>query len=317
MTNDNHNELHVIFGTGQIGFGIMEQLHASGKHVRMVNRSGGNFPTGVESVKGDASDISFTVRAAEGATYIYNTLNPPYDKWLNLFPGLQSGVIAAAEASGAKLIVMENLYAYGHTHGKPMTESTPFNPHTRKGKLRAQMTHDLMDAHEQGRVRVTIGRAADFVGPRGRDSALGDLVVGNALQGKAAQIVGNPDMLHTYSYTNDIARGLVMLGQHDEATGEAWHIPSAPAVTTKAWIEAIFAEAGQPFKLSVGPKLIMGIMGLFNPLIREINEMRYEFEEPFVMDHSKFAAAFGDIHTPMEQVVRETVNWFRANPEAE
>jgi len=307
----NNNELHIIFGTGQIGRGILQILHSAGKSVRVINRSGGDFPADVEVVTGDASNPAFTARAAEGATHIYQTLNPPYHKWLELFPALQAGVVAAAESSGAKLIVLENLYAYGHTNGQPMTETTPFNAHTRKGKLRASMTHHLMNAYEKGRIRMTIGRASDFVGPRGVDTALGDRVVLAALQGKTAQIVGNPDMPHTYSYTDDVARGLVTLGQHDEAIGEAWHIPNAPAQTTREWVKAFYQEAGQPFKMSVAPKPIMWILGLFNPMIREVNEMTYEFEEPFVVDHSKYAAAFGESFTPFDDAIKQTVAWYR------
>lgn len=315
MTNSTNNtsELHVIFGSGQIGRGIINVLCEQGKRVRVVNRSGGDFPPGVENVRGDASDPAFTTQAAEGATHIYQTLNPPYDKWLDLFRALQAGVMAAAEASGAKLIVLENLYAYGHTSGQPMTESTPFNPHTRKGKLRAGMTRDLIDAHEKGRVRMTIGRASDFVGPRGTDTMLGERVVVAAIQGKAAQVVGNPELPHTYSYTDDVARALVTLGGHDNAIGEVWHIPNAPARTTRAWIEAFYAETGQPFKLSVAPKPVLWLMGLFNPLMREVNEMIYEFEEPFVVDHSKYAAAFGETYTPVDDAVRQTVAWFHQN----
>lgn len=312
-TTPNTNALHVIFGTGQIGLGIMHVLCEQGQRVRMVNRSGQRkgLREGVELVNGDASDPAFAVRAAEGATHIYQTLNPPYHQWLVFFPGLQAGVVAAAEATGAKLIVMENLYAYGHTHGQPMTESTPFNPNTRKGRLRAQMTRDLMDAYEQGRIRVTMGRASDFIGPRGTDSALGEIVVEPALTGKAARLTGNPEMPHTYSYTDDIARALVILGAEDRALGEAWHIPSPPTLTTRQVIEKLYAETGHPPKIAVAPKPIMGLLGLFSPMIREVNEMVYEFEAPFLMDHSKFAAAFGDIATPWEQVIPATVAWFR------
>jgi len=310
-------ELHVVFGTGPVGMAIMEELIRKGKSVRMVNRSGrATLPQGVPLVNGDASDPEFAIKASEGASVIYNALNPAYDKWLQLFPGLQAGVLAAAEATNAKLIVMENLYAYGHTNGKPMTEDMPFNAHTRKGKLRARMTQALMDAHENGTARVAMGRASDFIGPRALESALGERVFYPALEGKAASVVGNPDMPHTYTYIPDVGKALVILGENDKAIGEAWHIPAAPTVTTREYVEKIYAETGHPTKIAVAPKFILTMVGLFNPVIREVNEMVYEFEEPFIVDHSKFEKAFGNHATPIDEVVKETVAWFRDNPKS-
>ncbi|MEQ8672433.1 MAG: SDR family oxidoreductase [Aggregatilineales bacterium] len=318
MSTNNSNELHIIFGTGPVGLAVMEELLAKGKRVRMINRSGrnANIPASVDVVSGDAKNLDFARKAAEGATHIYNALNPSYDKWLDLFPGLQAGTVAAAEATGAKLIVMENLYMYGHTHGKPMTENTPFNPHTRKGKLRAEMHETLMAAHNAGKIRVVMGRASDFVGSRALDTALGDRVIYPALEGKAASIVGKADLLHTYSYIPDVGTALVTLGEHDSALGQAWHIPNAPTITTKAYIEKIFAEAGHPAKISAAPKPILWLLGRFNPIIKEVYEMVYEFEEPFIVDHSKYVKAFGDHSTQVDTVVKETVKWYRENPKS-
>ncbi len=313
--NNNTSELHVIFGTGPVGLATMDALHGQGKKIRMVNRSGkGNFPAGVEIVNGDASDPAFTHQAAADATVVYNATNPPYTQWPELFPGLQAGVIEGAAAAGAKLIAIDNLYAYGHTQGKPMTETTPYNAHTRKGKVRQQMALDLMAAHKSGKVRVAIARASDFVGPRVKDSAMGERVFPNVLAGKSAQMVGNPDMPHTYTYMPDIGKALAILGTHDEALGQIWHIPAAETLTTRRFIDLIGEEVGKTAKVSAAPKLILKAMALFIPIMREVEEMAYEFEEPFIVDHSKFVAAFGNHATPLKEVIRETVKWYRENP---
>jgi len=313
MSNNESNTLHVIFGTGPVGLAVMEALLTQDKDVRVVNRSGrnANIPAQVEVMTGDAINLDFARQAGAGATHIYNALNPSYDKWLDLFPALQNGTIASAEANDATLIVMENLYMYGHTHDKPMTENTPYDAHTRKGKLRAEMHQTLLNAHNAGRIRFVSGRASDFVGPHVLDSALGDRVFKPALVGKAASIVGNADKLHTYSYVPDVGKALVTLGAHESALGQAWHIPSAPAITTRAYIEKIFAETGHPPKISSAPKPILWLMGKFNPIINEVYEMVYEFEEDFVSDHSKYADAFGEDYTSIDEVVRETVAWYR------
>lgn len=312
----NTNELHVIFGTGPIGNAVMNELLKRGKRVRMINRSGKtHLPDGVEIMKGDAADPIFTREASKGATVIYNCTNPPYTKWPELFPALQAGVLTGARAAGAKLVVMENLYMYGETHGKPMTEDMPYAAKTRKGLTRAKMAQDLLDAHKRGDVRVAIGRASDFFGSGVMDSAVGERLFYPALEGKTYQCLGKPDLLHTYSYVPDIGKGLVILGEHDVALGQVWHLPSAKAVTTRQFAAMIYAETGHPLHIQAAPRLLIQGMGLFMPMMRELAEMIYEFEEPFVVDHSKFAKAFGDYATPLADAIGTTVKWYRENPQ--
>src|SRR5215203_766100 len=189
-----NGELHVVFGTGAVGMSVMDELvQRSPRRVRMVNRSGRvSVPEGVEVVGGDATDEAFAREASQGASLVYFALNPPYNKWPELFPGLQAGVLEGAASAGAKLVAMENLYMYGPTEGRPLTEDLPYTPNTRKGRVRAMMSQELMEAHQSGKVRVAIGRASDYSGPRVRVSAAGEQVFGRAVQGKSAQLAGGP-----------------------------------------------------------------------------------------------------------------------------
>jgi nucleoside-diphosphate-sugar epimerase len=185
MNND--KELHVIFGTGPVGMAVMNELISKGKCVRMVNRRGkANAPVGVEVIPGNAADPNSTRGICKGAAVVYNCTNPPYTQWPELFPALQAGVLEGAASAGAKLVVMENLYMYGPTSGKILTEDLPFNPTPRKGATRARMAQDLIAAHQSGKVRVTTGRAADFFGPGVMASAAGDRLFYAVLEGKAA-----------------------------------------------------------------------------------------------------------------------------------
>jgi nucleoside-diphosphate-sugar epimerase len=307
-----NEELHVIFGTGAVGMSVMDELIRRGRRVRMVNRSGrARMPEGVEVVGGDATDEAFAREASEGASVVYFALNPPYDKWPELFPPLQAGVIEGAASAGSKLIAMENLYMYGPTGGRPLTEDLPYAPNTRKGAVRAMMSEELMEAHTSGRVRVAIGRASDSFGPRVLVSAAGEQVFGRAVEGKSAQLAGDPDQPHTYTYVPDIGRGLVILGEREEALGQAWHLPSPETVTTRQFVEMIFEEVGKPARVQAAPKILLRAIGLFNPGIRETIEMLYEFEEPFVVDYSKFEEAFGEQATPLRESIRGTVRWYR------
>jgi len=306
---------HVIFGTGAIGLATYDALRRRGESVRLVNRSGhARVPDDVEVIGGDARDPSFTTAVAKGARVVYQTLNPPYPEWTAQFPDLQAGVLAAAEASGARLVSMENVYMYGRPAGRTLTEDRTYDAHTKKGQLRARMARELLAAHIAGRVEVAIGRASDYFGPRGgAQSNLGDRVFPAALAGKTATVLGDPDQPHTYTYIPDIGEALAVLGEHPDAPGQVWHVPNDPDTrSTRQLVDLIYHDAGQPrTKLRAMPPLMLRALGLFNPAARELTEMQYLFEEPFVVDSSKIANKL-DVHaTPIEQALVSTLATYR------
>jgi len=307
-----NNELHVIFGTGPVGLAVMDELLARGKRVRLVNRSGrASVPAGVEVTPGDATNATFTRQVCAGAAVVYQCSNPPYTEWVERFPPLQTGVLEGAAATGAKLISMENLYMYGSTGGKPLVETLPYAAQTRKGKVRAAMAEALLAAHRQGKVQVAIGRAADFYGPRVRTSAMGERIFPTVLAGKAVQLMGNPDLPHTYTYMPDIGKALVTLGENEAALGQVWHIPSAATLTPRQFLELVGEASGKPVKIQTVPKLLLQLVGLFNANVREVAEMVYQFEEPFVVDGSKYTQTFGNQATPLPAAIQATVAWWR------
>ena len=314
MNDPNTTELYTILGSGPTGLAVLDELLHLGRRVRVVNRSGrAAVPAGVEVRGGDLNDPAFVRGVAEGAAVVYNCVGLPYDRWVTDFPPLLEGILTGTGAAGAKLVVLDNLYAYGRPQG-PLTEDTPYRAQTRKGQVRIRMAQMIAEAHARGTVQVAVGRASDYFGPRGTvGSPLGARVIPPALAGKRASVLGDPDLPHTYSYLPDIGRAMVVLGDQDAAYGEVWHLPNAPTVTTRAIVTQIFQVIGAEPKLSVAPRLILQGMGLFNPMIRELLEMLYEFEAPFVVDSSKFVRAFGDLATPLEAQVAATVAWFRAN----
>src|SRR5829696_2485026 len=229
---------HVIFGTGAIGLATLDALRHRGESVRLVNRSGtAPVPDDIEVLGGDASDPAFTTAAAQGAQVVYQTLNPPYPKWVELFPGLQASVLAAAQAAGARLVSMENVYMYGRPDGQPLTETRPYAAQTKKGKLRARMARELLAPHAAGNVQVANRRASDYFG----------------------------------------------------APGEVWHLPNDPHTrTTRQLVATIYQLAGQPkTKLRSTPALLLRAVGVVNPTVRELLELQYEFQEPFVVDSTK------------------------------
>jgi len=311
-----NQELHVIFGTGPVGQAVARELVKQGKTVKMINRSGrrpAGVPEGVSVAAGDVADVNVAKQLAQGSTHVYQCTNPPYDKWPELFPALQTSTLEAAAVSGAKYIVMDNVYMYGDTNGQPITEDLPYNAQTKKGKVRAQMARDVLAAHQSGKVRAVIARASDFYGPGVLESSAGERMFGFALKGKAANVAGNLDAKHSYTYIDDIGKALVILGERDEALGQAWHVPNADVTTTRQFIQLIFEEMKQPVKLSAMGKPMLRIGGIFIPAAREIIEMMYEFEKDFVVDSSKFTKAFGLKATPYRDGVAATVAWYKAN----
>lgn len=306
--------LHVVYGTGGIGLALVEELAANRNSVRAVNRSGhADVPSGVEVVAVDVSDTDAAGRAAAGAAVVYQCLSPPYHQWAELFPPLQKSVLHAARASDARYVSFENTYMYGDTHGVPITEATPLEAHTRKGKVRLAMADELRRANDAGDVVVTTARASDYFGPHGTNqSPLGDLLIGAALAGKPARVMGDPDQPHSYTYTRDAARTLAALGTRDDVAGEVFHVPNAPAQTTRQIVETISAALGKPIKLRAAPRTVLRAMGLFNPTIRELDEMRYEFTQPFVVDSAKAQETLRLEPTPLDKALVETVAWFRS-----
>ena len=323
------SELHVIFGTAALGQAVMRQLVCQGKRVRMVSRSGkiaapveapGTGPAlrapapEVEVARGDAADPASTREVCRGAAVVYHCAAPPYTEWAEKYPPIQAGIIEGAGAAGAKLVSAESVYMYGEVSG-PMTEDLPYAATTRKGRIRAQLTEMLMDAHKSGKVRATIGRAPDFYGPGAEITTIyGGRVFYPALAGKKVAVMGRLDLPHTFIFIDDFGRGLVTLGERDEALGQAWHLPCAPTPTQRELLTLIFEEAGQTPRMGETPSLIFRGLAPFVPVVRELAELLYQWEKPYVFSHAKFERAFGADVTPHREAVRRTVDWFRCHP---
>jgi nucleoside-diphosphate-sugar epimerase len=305
------HDVHVVFGAGQVGRTLATQLAERGLAVRAVSRT--RPETLADEIEWRAADVTVpgaAAAAAAGASVIYQCLNAPYTDWEARFPPLQGAVIDAAEHTSALLVSLENLYGYGPTTG-PMTEDLPLAATTVKGRTRARMTQELLDAAKAGRIRFAIGRASDFFGAGVTESSLGERVFANAVKGKPADFVGNPNLPHTYSYVPDISAGLAILGTDDRAIGGTWHLPGPETVSTKALLELVAGELKHPVGVRALPKLAVRALGIFNPTIRELIEMTYEFDAPFVLDTTKFESTFGTAGTPLTDAIRATLAWYQ------
>jgi nucleoside-diphosphate-sugar epimerase len=302
---------HVVFGTGQIGRHLISQLVGLGHDVIAVNRRGGSMPN-AEVVAGDATDPAFTTAVSAGADSVSFCLNASsYAGWSAEFPPLQQAVLTGAARAGARLVVLDNLYGYGPTRGQRLIETMTANPTSGKAATRAAMTEALLRAHEAGQVEVAIGRASDYFGPGATQSALGETVFDRALTGRSAQVMGNPDQPHSYSYTPDVAAGLATLATVAGTTGQIWHLPVPETRTTRQLIDEVYRLAGHRPRLIAAGRTALMTIGIVQPAMREFRHTLYQFTAPWVVDDSKFRAAFGDHSTPLNEALETTLDWYR------
>ncbi|WP_438030678.1 NAD-dependent epimerase/dehydratase family protein [Sorangium sp. So ce233] len=307
------SRLHVVLGAGQIGPRVADLLLARGHRVRLVQRTR-RAPErpGLTSVCGDITDLAFAEEATRGASVVYDCMNPPYHLWAEQLLPIARGAVHGAGKAGARLVALDCLYMYGVPDG-PMREDSPRRPCSRKGALRVELEEMRLAAQRRGDVRVAVGRASDFFGAAVPLSAWGDRFYARALAGKAVECMGDPDMPHSYTYVEDVARGLVTLGEREEAMGHIWHLPTAPAESTRALARRLGRALGVEVKVARLPRFVLRAAGLFSTFLREAAEMAYQWDVPYVIDDSRFRQAFGWSATPIDRQVAEIAAWARNN----
>lgn len=299
---------HVVLGAGQIGTKVAAALAARGERVTVVRRGEGrvNVP-GVTLRRGDLSDPAFASEVGKGATHVYQCTNPAYHRWpKELLPNTE-GAIRVASVSGARLVVLDCLYAYGDTGTEPRREDTPLRPCSRKGALRKQMAERYDAARAEG-LDVTLVRASDFVGPGIELALLGERGMGRLMSGSSVEVFGDVDAPHAFTYGDDVARTMVRVGELESAVPVV-HVPTLPAIAPRAWIAAVAAGVGRAPKHTRVPGWVLGALGLIEPQVGEMREMTYQFERPFLMDDARSRALLGFGPTPFEEQVRATVAW--------
>jgi len=307
--------LHVVFGAGPLGLALLRALEARKQRTRLVTRGGRRAigsATPFEWFEADATDARSAQRACAGATVVYHCAGAPYHRWAQLLPKMMDGIAGAARVAEAKLVYADNAYLYGKVTG-PMRDDLPSNPNSRKGLVRAQLADRLLEAHSRGALRAVIGRGSDFFGPNVLLSHAGNRLFPQALTGKATDVLGDPDRLHSFTFIDDFAAALVVLGEREEALGHAWHVPTAQAITHRAFIERVYRLAGTEPQLRAVPRAMVSLLALMDPTLREVKEMLYQLEEDFVLDSSRFTRTFGLAPTPLDDAIRSTVSWYRAN----
>jgi nucleoside-diphosphate-sugar epimerase len=307
-------ELHVVFGAGQVGPLLAERLAAAGHRVRLVRRSPATARLpGVEALQGDARDPAAVTELVRGATSVYHCVNVAYFArlWASELPAVLESLITGAGRAGARLVVLDNLYPFGRPAGRTLSEETLFDPCSKKGEIRARLHLQLAAAVQRGDVRAVTGRASDFYGPGGVGTHFADRFWPAALDGKPVSMIVPLDTPHTYHFIPDVAAGLAALGQDPSASG-TFMLPCQPVETTRALVRRFGEVLGRPIATSRMSPLLLGGLSLFMPILRELREMAYQWDEPFVVDDARFRARYGDLAAPRDEAARQTAAWGKA-----
>lgn len=302
--------MQTILGAGGvIGRELARALRAFTDQIRLVSRSPRPVHPTDETHAADLLDAAATDRAVAGSDVAYLVVGLKYDTevWREQWPRIMRNVIDACKRHGTRLVFLDNVYAYGRVDGV-MTEDAPFNPCSRKGEVRAEIATMLLDEMRAGELQAMIVRSADFYGP-GAHTSVTDYVVFQRLEaGKTPQWIGNPKAVHTFTYTPDVGRALAVLGQSVDAYGETWHAPTSPEpLTGEGFVRLACELAGRPYRLQVAPRWLLRVMGVFNPVLRENDEMMYQFEYDYRFDSSKVRAVFGLEATPYRDGIAATL----------
>jgi nucleoside-diphosphate-sugar epimerase len=301
---------HVIVGAGAVGSATALLLAGRGEHVRVISRRGtGPEHAAIERVAADATDAERLTALATGAAALYNCANPLYHQWFTDWPPLASALLTAAERSGSVLATMSNLYGYGPVDG-PITQKTPLAATHPKLRLRAEMWRDALAAHEAGRIRATEVRASDYIEANG---VLSTVLGKPLLAGRRAYAPAPLDVPHSWTSITDCAKALVTVAADEQALGQAWLVPTNPALTVRQ-LATRFAEVnGAPrAKVTAIPYPVLWTTGLFSPLVKELRATRYQFTRPFVVDSSATTQTFGLEPVPMDEALRHAAARLRA-----
>ena len=288
--------MHTILGAGGvIATELVKELVSRRKSIRLVARNPKPAGTVTRVVSADLSVLDQTVAAVAGSSVVYLVVGLKYDVsvWRELWPRIMRNAIEACKRANAKLIFFDNVYMYGKVSG-PMTEDTPFNPVSRKGEIRAQVATMLLEEMKVGGVQALIARSADFYGPGARTSVANILVFDKLAKREKGSWLVNDSVPHSFTFTPDAARGLVVLGSSEASWNQTWHLPTALSPPTgREFIRMAAAQFGVEPHYRVLTPLMLKLVGVFNSDVREQGEMLYQYNSPYVFDSTKFTKAFG------------------------
>jgi len=308
----------LVGAAGAMGQGVARALVARGRPFRVIGRSARALESSFGATPGVARatwnpDDEASVRAAvRGLDTLVYLVGVPYDRFAQ-HPVVVGQTLAGAIAEGVqRMVLVGTVYPYGAPRTTPVTEDHPREPHTFKGRMRKAQEDLLLEADAAGKIRGTVLRLPDFYGPDIEKSFLHDAFVA-ALQGRTANLIGPIDTPHEYVFVPDVGPVLLDLADRPEAYGRWWHLGGAGTISQREFVTKVFAAAGRAPKFRVAGRNLLRVMGLFNPLMRELVEMHYLQTTPVVLDDSALQKLLGPVKkTSYEDGIRKTLEQMRA-----
>ncbi len=303
-----------LFGAaGAIGQSIAEALRKAGRTYRVVGRSQASLTRSfghdplAEVVAWNPDDAQSVRAAARGIDTIVYLVGVNYWQF-ELHPQLMAKALAGATAEGvAHCLLIGTVYPYGRPRTDPVREDHPREPHTFKGRMRMAQEDLLLEAHAAGRIKGAVLRLPDFYGP-GVDKSFLHGAITAATQGGPANMIGPLDRPHEFVFVPDVGPVVSRLVETPGAWGHVWHLAGAGATTQQALLDEIARQSGRPLKVRVAGKGMLRLIGLFNPMMREMVEMHYLLTEPVIMDDSALQKLIGPIaKTPYSEGIRQTL----------
>jgi nucleoside-diphosphate-sugar epimerase len=307
--------MQTILGSGgTIGLPLARELNRYTDRIRLVSRNPKKVNESDEPYPADVTDPSQIDGAVSGSHVVYVAVGFEYrlSVWQETWLPFVTGVVDACKRHGSRLVFFDNVYMYDKSAMPCMTESSPVNAPSRKGRIRQQVHELIMEEVGNGGLTALIARSADFYGPMNRNSMLNIMAAENLVKGKKAQVFGGLDKVHTYTYTPDAAAATALLGNTDDAYGQVWHVPTTDErITQRQWVRMIAEELGVQAKTQPVPRWMIKMLGLFVPVMREFPEMLYQYENDYVFDSGKFEKRFGITATKPAEGVRNLVAYLK------
>jgi len=305
--------MQTILGSGgAIGVELAKALKIYTNEIRLVSRNPKKVNESDELMSADLLNTDDVRKAIDGSEIVYVTVGFPYSAkvWKDVWPKFITDVIAACKEFNAKLVFFDNIYMYDPKYLDRMTEETPINPPSKKGKIRAEVAQMIMDEVKAGTLTALIARSADFYGPGIKSSSmLNETIIKPLSIGGKANLLGSVNSKHSYTFTPDAGKATALLGNTADAYNQVWHLPTAAEPFTGAqWTWLIASELGIKPRYQRVSTYMVWILGFITPIMKEILEMMYQNKTDYIFDSSKFEKRFGINPTPYHIGIKETIN---------
>jgi nucleoside-diphosphate-sugar epimerase len=307
--------LTVVLGFGAVGRETVRALLAQGRQVCVAQRNrAADMPSQAEFRTCDVLDGASVHDAIEGASQVVLAVGFPYDSrvWRTVWPKTMTNVIEACSQTGARIVFIDNLYMLGPQR-EPRREDMPLTDRGMKPAILSKVTRIWMEAAKNGRVRIASLRCTDFYGPNVPVSHLGTSGFGALARSKAAMLLAPPDTPHDFAYVPDIARAAIaLLDAPDDAFGQVWNMPCAPTRTPREILRLGAEALGVKLRIRSIPLWLLPLLGLAVPFLREVADVGFTWDRPYVVDGRKFTQRFGFDVTPYEVGAPAAALSFRA-----